>query len=170
VEIVFVGGVHGSGKSWFCTELAPVFGATHIMASELLRGRSEASKAVTDIDGNQKAILQAIGALKGRTSRVLLDGHFCLTTTAGHIQDVPIEYFQALAPRALLLLEATVSEIEHRLARRGESAFSADLISALLQRERSHATRVEETLCVPLKVLSPTSSIAEATAFLSQLA
>ena len=79
--IIFVGGVHGVGKTTFCQRLAAESGYSHFAASSLIKQKKETaistvSKNVTDIPSNQELLLEAISDLEA--SIIILDGHFTI--------------------------------------------------------------------------------------------
>ena len=80
--MVFVSGVHGVGKSYFCGILKERLNISSYTASSLISGRKKArfstDKRVADIDVNQLYLLEAVKELKDRNEEFLLDGHFCL--------------------------------------------------------------------------------------------
>lgn len=57
--IIFVAGVHGVGKGYFCKMLAPEIDGHHVAASELIRNRKSlgTAKAIEGIDANQSILV-----------------------------------------------------------------------------------------------------------------
>src|SRR5258705_13818706 len=99
--LVFVGGVHGSGKTTLSRLLAGLIPASHVTAGSLIREASSADhvvtvgtqdKAVPDVDANQAILLRGLAAYQRRTAfdirPLLLDGHFTLVSASGAIESV----------------------------------------------------------------------------------
>ena len=129
--IVFVGGVHGSGKTTICRLIAEAYPAVHVTAGALIREAADAShvvtvgaqdKAVPDVDANQAMLLRGLEAYRARTGDVgllLLDGHFALADAGGTPVDVPLAVFRKIGPGAVLLVETDPAMVHRRLAGRG---------------------------------------------------
>jgi len=160
---VFVCGVHGSGKSSLCKELAQVLPAAHITAGGLIREAAASTHVVTvgaqdkqvpDVDANQAVILAGLAAFYARTAEderpLLLDGHCTLLTPTGEIADVPMSVFEAIRPVAVVLVESSSEVVHQRLAARAADAPSASMIQSHADRERERATAVSTALSVPL--------------------
>ena len=102
--MVFVSGVHGVGKSYFCDILKKRLNISSHTASSLITERKKArfstDKHVADIDINQLYLLEAVKELKDRDEEFLLDGHFCLLDQTGKITRIPLETFIRLSPDA----------------------------------------------------------------------
>ena len=170
--IVFVGGVHGSGKSTLSRYLAGALPAAHVTAGGLIREAASADHVVTvgaqgkmvpDVDANQAVLLRGLSAFQARTSDdprpLLLDGHFTLMNPEGEIVEVPAKVFAVIAPVAVLLVEADAAVVHRRLAERAPEAPSADVIAALAARERARATATAGALQVPIFSLAGDGSI-----------
>lgn len=158
-SLVFVGGVHGVGKTTISRKVATLLSATHASAGSLIaeaaqRGVitvSAGSKAVSDVDGNQTLLLHGLASLRARTSRPLvIDGHLCLMKGTGEIAEIGIEVFQAIEPAAVLLVVSDPLIVHARLSERGGDVPSLDVVRALSAREASRAAAVAEALGTPM--------------------
>jgi adenylate kinase len=171
VNVFFVGGVHGAGKSTLCQQLSGPLEARHVTASELIRYVPEPDdptrRAVADVKGNQGRLIAALEALRQNDIDLILDGHFCVLDQDGRIVPIPLETFKEIDPVALLLVEARPVEIRARLAKRGAKPYEVDLITELLTEERYHAQRTSSTLNIPLKIWDATRGITDALQFLA---
>ena len=165
--VVFVGGVHGSGKSTLSRLLAEIVPAAHVTAGALIREASAPGyvvtvgaqdKAVPNVDENQAVLLRGLRAYRDRTPRdgrlLLLDGHFTLLDAQGQVVEVSSDVFKAIAPVAVLLVEANARMVHERLAARATDAPSLEIIERLAERERRRATATSEGLGVPLWTLA----------------
>ena len=165
--IVFVGGVHGSGKTTLSRLLAEMVPAAHVTAGALIREAAAPShvvtvgpqdKAVPDVAESQAVLLRGLSAYRQRAAGdgrpLLLDGHFTLLNASGDVVDVPTDVFRAIAPVAVLLVEATARTVQERLAARATDAPSLEIIERLAERERQRAIATSEALGVPIWTLA----------------
>ena len=161
--MVFVSGVHGVGKSYFCGILKERLNISSHTASFLISERKKArfstDKHVADIDVNQLYLLEAVKELKDRNEEFLLDGHFCLLDQTGKITRVPLETFIRLSPDAIVLLIETPAIIAKRRKERDGVEHSIVDIKAFQDEELKYAQEVAELLHIPLKVSSGSSDI-----------
>jgi adenylate kinase len=161
MNIVFVGGVHGVGKSTTCESVARTHRYAHISASDLIRReRADAvtanGKLVTDVEGNQDLLIRGFRRFcdsGGHSRYILVDGHFALRDGGGDIQRLPLSVFRALAPNHLVCFEDDPLAIALRLQQRDLNEVGPDQVSSLQDQELSHASDVALDLQVPLTVL-----------------
>lgn len=171
MDLIFVGGIHGAGKSTFCRELAPIANARHVTAGELIRlasgGGVTTGKAVNDVGQNQRLLLNAVEQLRPVIPAMLLDGHFTLIKSDFDVDAIPIEVFQALSPSALLLLTVNPIVARERLMRRDGKGYDLALLREHDRAERIHARGVSDALGVPLGVFHGATAVHEAKLFLT---
>jgi len=168
--IIFVGGVHGAGKTTLSKRLAEFLPAAHVTAGSLIREAASAEhvvtvgaqdKAVLDVNANQVALLRGLAAYQARTSDdrpLLLDGHFTLTSPENEIVDVPSAVFAAIAPVAVLLVRTNPAVVHQRLAARAPEAPAPDLIVRLAERENERANATANALTIPIFTLAGDAS------------
>jgi adenylate kinase len=158
---IFVGGVHGAGKTTFSKQLAVLLGASHVTAGGLIRANAGTThtvtvgigdKAVPDVDANQLLLLRGLDLYRGRVGPrlVLLDGHFVLLEASGTIAEIPLAVYDAIGPQAVLLVEAETATIRARLVARDGEAPPLATLAELASRERARAEHVCSQLGVPL--------------------
>lgn len=158
--IVFVGGVHGAGKTSLSALLARLLSASHATAGTLIRqakvdGEGAPAnglrKEVANVDRNQALLLDGLEHYRQTViGPILLDGHFALLTPDGAVVDVPLAVFEAIAPAAVLLVEADEAVVHQRLLNRDGAAPAISTLSLLGQRERTRATAVSARLGIPI--------------------
>lgn len=158
---VFVGGVHGAGKTTFSKGLARLLEASHVTAGGLIRENATSpdrvtvgirGKAVPDVNANQALLLRGLRLYRARIGPgpVLLDGHFVLLDATGVIVEIPLAVYEAIAPVAVLLVEADAGTIQRRLLERDREAPPVATLAELMVRERAHAEQVCASLSLPL--------------------
>jgi adenylate kinase len=160
--IIFLGGIHGVGKSFLGSHAAKENHLLHKSASQLIkeeRGTQswDEKKYTNEIEINQKALISAINRLKQNCENLLLDGHFCLMGINGEITIIEIKVFEKLNLNAILLLESNIHTLKERLKARGETSYTDRFLKEFLMKERQQAIAASEKLNIPLKImLDPT--------------
>ena len=124
INVIFISGVHGVGKSYFCNQIKSEIGIETYTASELISAeKSEIfseNKLSKDIEDNQHYLLNAIQRLNSAVNKYLLDGHFCLLNSKGEITRINLNTFIKLNPKAIILLtEKPEVIVERRKIRDG---------------------------------------------------
>lgn len=150
-KIIFIGGVHGVGKSTFIYDIkkkySPVEG---LSCSSILKWENPKCKEVEDVGETQNRLLVNLPYFLDIDKDYLLDGHFCLLTEKGTIERVPIDVFETIKPRMILLLEESSDVICKRLAERDSVHYSTDLIRTFIEAERKYAQETADTLGIPI--------------------
>ncbi len=95
--MIFVSGIHGVGKTYFCTMIKKQLNISSYSASELIskRGKKKLSsdKRTSEIALNQIYLEEAINELNKDSKKFILDGHFCLLDSDQKISRIPREVF-----------------------------------------------------------------------------
>lgn len=154
--MIFIGGVHGVGKSYFCSRAESEMSIITYSASGLISERKNAKfsndKLIPDIDENQQYLLLAIDELNSLGSQYILDGHFCLLNSHGEITRIPIDTFLKLQPDAIILLTSNPDVIAERRRQRDGMDHSIEDITKFQNEEITYATEIANTLKVPFIV------------------
>lgn len=157
--IIFVGGVHGIGKTTFCQKLLQRLGVEHFSASDLIKRINKSEHAVNkhtnDISGNQEILIEAISTYIPHNSCCLLDGHFCLLDSSGTVINVPRSTFRLLAARAFIVLQDNPQEIAMRIRKRDGDAPAISTIADFQTQELRYSKQVAKLLNTPYLRVSP---------------
>lgn len=161
--IVFIGGIHGVGKTYLGAPAAQRLGLRHATASQLIREERGlqswgADKRVEGIDENQAALIAATRRVRSEGEKLLLDGHFVLRGTNGEINEIETTVFQDLQIGAVLLLHADVDVVFERLQARGDTSWTESELRLLAEKEEAHARRVVGELGISFTYLSNPNS------------
>lgn len=161
--MIFISGVHGVGKSYFCNLVKEATGIECYSASSLIKKRKKqgfpADKRVSDIDENQLYLLAAVDDLRASLGEFLLDGHFCLLNTEGVTTRISLDTFTTLKPEAIILLTEDPKIIAKRRQKRDNVEHKASDITAFQDEEIKYAEEVAEILHVPLKISTDSHDI-----------
>lgn len=150
-KIVFVGGVHGVGKTTMCETFVNEFGFTHKSASQLIREeKAEAiknnSKAVQNIDANQKLLIQAVARFRSKGENLLLDGHFAILNSKLQPTALPTNVFSDLAIDSIIAIYDEPDLIAARISNRDEKSMNQAEIDLFQNLELERAKQVSNEL------------------------
>jgi adenylate kinase len=157
--MIFLGGVHGVGKTSMCNRISERFQLIVVSASAIIRAErsqpsSDSRTAVMNVDGNQDLLIRGVQRLvTNEPGHYLLDGHFALRTLGGNIEEVATDVFHSIGAKGLVCLVDEPSAIAQRLAERDGESQDLDAISQLQAAELSSAELVSRTLGIHLKVV-----------------
>lgn len=153
---MFIGGVHGVGKTTICKASLDPLGFDCISASELIRRHvtmHKTDKRVRNVGKNQDVLVAESNKEKLKSLLYGLDGHYCLLNKDGAIERLPVEVFDSLGFDLLALVDSTVDAVVKHLQARDGTKWSKKTVAALMSAERTHAKRIAKALNKPLVVL-----------------
>lgn len=158
-KIIFVGGVHGVGKTTLCNSLCSKFNVIHHSASDLISKLKQidlpSNKRVDNIDGNQDTLITAINEYLEFDKHYLLDGHFCLLDQDKRVTKIPLSTYTAISPMAVLLLYDDPRNIYARLKERDKERYQMDLLISFQQEEILYSESVASGLNIPYLKANP---------------
>lgn len=156
-SLIFVGGIHGVGKSTVCQKTFVPAGYQCIAASSLIATagmETDQDKHVDHVGNNQAILLQELVLAKKKYCRLLLDGHFTLINRLGNIEPVAHEIFEGMRPNELILIKGCPDEIASRLKERDGKKWDASFLASFQAQEEEHARYVSEKVGIPLHVFN----------------
>lgn len=156
--LVFVGGIHGVGKSTLCSSTCEEIGFVHLTASELVRmGTSKplrADKRVSDIKENQGILAKSLKRLRLKEKDYVLDGHFTLLDGTGNIKEIPVQTFEAIHPDQLIVVTEEPKIVAMRLIERDIKQYDENFLRKMQDSEILHAKRIGKALKIPVHFIS----------------
>jgi adenylate kinase len=172
---IFVGGIHGVGKTFLCKPASLRLNLVHATASQLIRQeRGHCSwsdrKEASEVDENQRALVNAVSRTLAESRGLLLDGHFVLRRAVGQHEQISVEVFERLCCIGFVVLTAPISVLAERLIARGDRSWTAGELSDFAEAELLHGRSVAEKLGRPLIALDLPSELELEQAVLSMLA
>jgi len=170
-SLIFVGGIHGVGKTTICQKVFVPLGYHCVTASSLISaygGRADTNKRVDDVSNNQVALIEQLAFEKKMHCRLLLDGHFTLINSREQIEPIALGVFQKMKPTHIILFKGDPSEIAKRLEVRDGRKWSPEFISSFQDAEERHARHVSDSIGIPLQIIENTVSPAKIAKSLSR--
>ncbi len=155
-NIIFVGGIHGVGKTYFCRNLSQNINRQHFSCSELISKFKDINlqnKLTKDIDENQNILKLALDTYLLPTNDYILDGHFCLINDQGDISRIPESTFINLNISNILVLENDCNIIIDNLKKRDNKIYKESLIQKFQQEEILYAKYVANLLDVNIEII-----------------
>jgi adenylate kinase len=155
--VLFVGGVHGVGKTSLCGVAAQRLRIRHYTASQIIRDAkasaiAEAGKLVANVDANQELLVGGLRAKSQSGVPILLDGHFTLQTARG-IESISVDVFRRLELCGAVVITDDPANIKRRLVGRDGGSISLESIELHQDKEVAHAGKVASGLSVRLAVV-----------------
>lgn len=148
-SLIFVGGIHGVGKTTLCLKAFAPFGYYCKSASFLISAygrRINKNKQVNDIYDNQTALIEQLALEKKKHCRFLLDGHFTLIDSQGYIEPIDLSVFKRINPTQLILIKGDPEETSRRLAIRDGKEWNPTFVAKFQKEEEKHAKLISKEL------------------------
>lgn len=151
--VIFICGIHGSGKGTLCKKISSQTGIPHFTASDVLKW-SEVSpnmqnKNVVDIPETQNRLLLGLEKLKEKHQSFILDGHFCLFNKEGDVEKISVEVFEKISPNFIVLVSANSDKITARLKARDNVKYSEVILKQMQKIEQEYSKQVAQELKIP---------------------
>ena len=156
-KIVFLGGIHGTGKGFLSEKLCSNLSLEYLSASGLIKWSEINSdienKFVKNISGTQERLINALKITCKENQNYLLDGHYCLLNSIQEPTKVDFEVFSNINPIILLIVTAEPELIRERLMTRDGKDYDISLITKMQTLEKSYAEEISSKLNVPLYLI-----------------
>lgn len=154
--MIFLSGIHGVGKTYFCNLVKDELGIKSYSASQLITTRRNkgfgVDKFVPDIDDNQMLLIKAIDDFRKNDEEFILDGHFCLLNARGEITRIPYNTYTLLKPDVIILLTEKPEIIAERRFRRDKIRQDIREIKEFQDAEKQYAKEISQNLGISLKI------------------
>lgn len=172
-KIIFVGGVHGVGKTTICNTIASRFNIKHFSASNLISLEKEEdhllNKQVDNVTENQDFLVTAIDKYLNSENWYLLDGHFCLLNKNNEITKIPYSTYQAIYPSAIIVLIDEPDKIYTRLKSRDSIQHELALLRSFQEQEIDYAEEIRDKLSIPYLMCNASESNDKIYSFIENL-
>ncbi|GAA4444832.1 hypothetical protein GCM10023188_47310 [Pontibacter saemangeumensis] len=149
-NIMFVGGIHGVGKSTVCNKICEELGFKYLSASEVLKWKDinedEKNKKVQDIPYTQDRLIRGLAMIVEPEYKYVLDGHLCLFNAQGDATRVPIQTFEQINPVAIIVITGNEELIKSRLERRDRKQYDLTSLQRMQELEEEYGKEVANVL------------------------
>lgn len=170
--MIFLGGIHGVGKTYLCQKLKDIRNLNSYSASNLIgdlkREWFTSNKKIIEIDQNQNFLIEAVKQLQENRT-YLLDGHFCLLDKEGIVTKIPINTFKILAPKSIIIVVNSVEQIAKYLMNRDKSSYDLKFLENFQKRELEYAIEISQLLNIPFFIHSATNELSDLLIHIDQI-
>ncbi len=155
-NLIFVGGIHGVGKSKICQEICSELNLEYLSASNVLKWKEineqSNSKIVKNVNNNQNRLLDGLKNILNNEKDYVLEGHYCLLNKENKIENISSKIFQKIKPKSLFIILGELKEIKRRLKERDGRDYEIDFLDRFQKKELDHAKILSKTLNIPLYI------------------
>jgi adenylate kinase len=153
-KIIFIGGIHGVGKTTLCSQILKKIDINYYSASALIKQLevgliSDKSKNIANINKNQDRLITAIDNYVDKTNICMMDGHFCLFDLDQNITKVPEKFFKKIKLSSIVVVYDDVKNIQHKNNNRDAIIYNEKLLDNFQRQELSHSKYIAEKLKIP---------------------
>jgi len=138
-NIIFIGGIHGVGKSTVCDQMCLNKTIDYLSASSLIKwaeiNTDPKNKNVTNIEDTQQRLLRGLNETVQMNRNYLLDGHFCLFNKDSEVSKIPISLFRNIRPALLCLVMGNVAEVKKNIELRDNREYDLNLLTQMQEEE-----------------------------------
>lgn len=163
MSLVFVGGVHGVGKSSACKHASQNSLFKHLIVSNLIKTAHKEllannTKKVIDAEANQRAFLNVLATEKQKYPDLLIDGHFTLVNKSDEIELISESVFEEIDPDCFVVIHDDPHSLHARLKSRDGLALDVETLGKLQNSELEHAKYISQRLGKKLYIVSAKES------------
>ena len=171
---IFIGGIHGVGKTTLCKELSKKIGLDHYSASTLIKSLKQdksngGSKNVLNIESNQELLISAINCYINKSDYYIIDGHFCVLDKEGKVTKIPKGTFKYINPTRIIVLHDDVSNIQKKIELRDSLMMPSELLSTFQNCEIESAEEIAKDLHVPYLLFDVSHPMSKIELFLDEV-
>lgn len=153
-NIIFMGGIHGVGKSTICKNLCHELNIEYLSASNLLKwseiNEELSNKKVQSIPDTQDRLIEGLRNTVLKDKFYLLDGHYCLLNSDSKVLNIPLKTFIQIKPIVLNLILGDIDEIKKCLEVRDKKPYDYSLLKNFQNFELKYAEYLSKYLNIPL--------------------
>lgn len=155
-NIIFIGGVHGVGKSTVCNKLAAHLKISYLSASDVLKWKDinvdVRNKLVTNIPDMQDRLIKGLQGIIEPNRYHILDGHYCLFNKEGVATKVPFSIFEVINPMYFVIIIGDAIKISEALKTRDQKIYSEESLVYMQTMELEYAKEIAQKLKTQLFV------------------
>lgn len=155
-KIIFIGGIHGVGKTTICNEIVSTYSLDFYSASDIIANAKKeqfsSSKLIPDIEDNQFHLINGIKSTKSIHQYSILDGHFCLINDKREVSKIPKFVFDEIQPVALIIVIDEINTILKQLEKRDSNTYDTLFLEKFQYEELEYSKILANRLNIPLQI------------------
>lgn len=156
-NIIFVGGIHGVGKSTVCQQICNKCNIEYLSASKLIKwselSEDTKNKKVENLSFTQDRLIVGLRNAVQENKTYILDGHYCLLNKSNDIEKVSFETFKKISPKMFVIFVRDVNEIKKQLEERDSKPYDVNFLERFQNNEIKYAQYLSELMNIPLIIL-----------------
>ncbi|USK71727.1 ATP-binding protein [Peribacillus asahii] len=155
-RVIFISGIHGSGKTTLGKNLSNKLGIEFAISSEVIKKELkhqnwDNEKRVSNIEENQNILCNGIEKNYANSKTIILDGHFSLLNREKRITNLPFGVFSQLNITFIITCITKVDLIKERLQNRdNNNDIDIHQLETFQKTEINQAQKIANQLNVPL--------------------
>lgn len=155
-KAIFIGGVHGAGKTTSAARLSQQlninsYGCCEIIASMKKGFFDNENKYVPDVREAQELLIRGIEQ-KIKDEKYVLDGHFCVVNSGGVIEIIPIDVFEKLKILEIIVITRDPKIIAESTEVKDRKKYGEHFIDLFQKIEIEYAKYIAKELGVPITI------------------
>lgn len=163
-KIIFIGGIHGVGKTTLCDQILKKIDINHYSSSALIKQLdkklvNDRNKRVADINRNQDKLIIAIDSYVNKAKSYLLDGHFCLLDSDQKITKVSENIFKKINPSSIVIVRDDIDNIQHKNNDRDAVNYDKKLLDDFQYQELEYSRYIADKLKIPYLIFDINTNI-----------
>lgn len=159
-SIIFVGGIHGVGKSTICRRICAELNIEYLSASKLMKwselNEDTNNKKVEDLSLTQDRLIVGLRNVVQENKTYTLDGHYCLLNKENEVTKIPFEIFEQVKPKLFVIVVKDVNEIKKQLEARDKKSYDINLLEKFQNKEITYAEYLADKLNIPIYIYNNT--------------
>ncbi|WP_170287008.1 ATP-binding protein [Paenibacillus faecis] len=157
-NIIFIGGIHGVGKTTLCNKLSHQLQLESHSASKIISNMKKqnlpSNKLIPNININQAFLIEGLNQLETEKHWMILDGHFCLLDGKKNISKISEAVFKVIKPAALIVITDSVKNIASRLKNRDDEEYDLKFLKQFQNEETAYARHIAKKFSIPIYIFN----------------
>ena len=146
--MIFVCGVHGVGKDFYCEKLSADKGIPFYSAGNLISCVKK-DKKVDCVAKNQNILIEKVSQLEKLGQNIILAGHCCLINGEGSVERIDLKVFQKMNISEIIVLTLTPEKIVFNLKERDNQEWDINFVKKFQEEEVKYSKEISEKYEIP---------------------
>lgn len=151
--MIFVCGVHGVGKDFYCEKLSADKGIPFYSAGNLISCVKK-DKKVDCVAKNQNILIEKVSQLEKLGQNIILAGNCCLINGEGSVERIDLKVFQKMNISEIIVLTLTPEKIVFNLKERDNQEWDINFVKKFQEEEVKYSKEISEKLGIKYHVVN----------------